>query len=108
MAAWLDRWIDLLRAREGSPRVEVSQGGRSGHVTYVGGGRRASFYFEFGGGDCIAWISVPDIEAWQRETGLASGTRDDVLRFVAERVHRDHAGSARYTIDDAGITFWSR
>ena len=108
MPGCLARWIALLAGLSGAARIEVSKDGRGGHVTYVDGALRASFYFEFGGGDCIAWISVPAVDDWTRDTGLPADRRDEVLRFVAERVHRDHAGSARYTIDPDSISFWSR
>lgn len=108
MVALLARWAALVSVLSRAARIEVSQDGRSGHVTYVEGALRASFHFEFGGGDCIAWLSVPTVNDWTRETGLPADRRDEVLRFVAERVHRDHAGSARYTIDADSISFWSR
>lgn len=108
MPGWLARWTALVTAHDRAPRIEVSQSGRSGHVTYVEGLHRASFYFEFGGGDCIAWLSVPGADDWVRETGLAVDRRDDVLRFVAERVHRDHAGGRRWTIEPDAISFWAR
>jgi hypothetical protein len=46
-------------------KVKVIASGRSGHIEYIENGQICPFYWEFGGGDTIAIISVPSADEWE-------------------------------------------
>ena len=45
-------------------QLKYTSEGRSGHVIYKDEVSELSFYFEFGGGDCVAFIDIPDMKNW--------------------------------------------
>jgi len=50
--------------RSFSRRVEYGPSGRGGNLYYVDTETRIEFWWEFGGGDCIAIIGEPTREHW--------------------------------------------
>jgi hypothetical protein len=50
--------------RSFSRRVEYGPSGRGGNLYYVDTETRIEFWWEFGGGDCIAIIDEPTREHW--------------------------------------------
>ena len=50
------------------PKLEYSNQGREGYVIYKDDISTLKFYFEFGGGDCVAMISIPTEEKWEGQT----------------------------------------
>ncbi len=71
------------------PKVSYSNDGRSGHVWYRSREAEFAMYFEFSGGDCIASISIPGPEDWEKHTGLPLSQRDEVLDFIGQQVVKD-------------------
>ena len=84
-----------------SPRVSVVQHGRDGHVTYHEGANAITGYFEFGGGDVVAIVSMGSDAGWRAHHGWAIDRRGEVLRFVAAELIRHKAPDCQATIDDA-------
>jgi hypothetical protein len=93
--------------RSFSRRVEYGPGGRGGNLYYVDAETRIEFWWEFGGGDCIAFIDIPNAEQWEKRTGTPISERDDIVAFVAETVLRDQVSSGGYfKIGESDVSFW--
>lgn len=82
-------------------RVEIVQSGRSGSVNYQEPSGSISFYWEFGGGDAVAIISVGNSAAWSSRYPWAAERRREILERVAHEVVRQKAPTSRADIDDA-------
>ena len=80
------------------PSLQYLQEGRSGKVIYRDAHGDIGFYYEFGGGECVAVINIPTVENWTAETGRSTTERDKILRFVAERTTRDQTKSGSWRI----------
>ena len=89
-----------------SRHIEYESSGRSGTVIYVEGETRIPFYYEFGGGDCVAWIDLPTIDKWESETKTPVGRREDIIQFTAASVHARQAPSCRVDICDDAIKYF--
>lgn len=72
-------------------RVEIMENGRSGQLRYSEGLTSSTFYWEFGGGDTVASISVPTAAKWAEETSWPVERRDEILWRVADEVIRQRA-----------------
>ena len=95
--------------RSFSRRVEYGPSGRGGTLYYVDSETRIEFWWEFGGGDCIAYINIPTAEQWEKHTGTPISERDDIVTFVAETVLRDQVSSGGYfKIGESDISLWAR
>lgn len=82
-------------------RLTYSSEGRSGHVYYQSPEAAFTLYFELGGGDCVASISLPSPDAWTRHTGLPLDRRDEVVRWIGQRVVQDQTtgGTGRFEVE---------
>lgn len=89
-------------------RLSYSNDGRSGHVHYRSGSAQFTLYYEFGGGDCVAWIDVPPPVEWERRTGLPLARRDEVLDWIGRRVVQDQTvgGSGRFAIEGNALNVY--
>lgn len=85
--------LGLLFGRPAHPKVTYSNEGRYGHVHYQSPEADFSLYYEFGGGNCVACISIPGAENWEKETGVPLAQRDAVLQFIGEHVVQDQTSS---------------
>ena len=83
----------FLSGKSGSPKVLYSSDGRSGHVHYQSPETSFEMYYEFGGGDCVACISIPSPENWEKETDLPFIRREEVLNFIGQQVVKDQTSS---------------
>ncbi|MDZ4748165.1 MAG: hypothetical protein SH808_06725 [Saprospiraceae bacterium] len=77
--------------------------GRSGYVIFYRNDLTARFYYEYGGGDSVAIITVPSPERWEAEAKMPAADRMLVLEFVAKRVVRDQASNCKYFIGETDI-----
>jgi hypothetical protein len=94
--------------RSFSRRIEYGPGGRGGTLYYVDTERRITFYWEFGGGDCIASIDLPTEEHWEKTTGAPLAEREAIVQFVAESVLRDQVPSGGfYKMGEKETSLWS-
>lgn len=73
-------------------RVRYEQEGRGGTVIFERGPTLLRFYWEFGGGDALALVFVPEAEQWEAQTGLPRAERLPILDFVATRILADQGG----------------
>lgn len=90
----------LFSGGSGSARkVTYSSDGRSGYVNYQSPEARFSLYYEFGGGDVVACINIPDVKHWQKDTGLPVGQRDEILNFIGTQVARDQTRGGSFKIE---------
>ena len=104
------------RARSGVPgapssggafpgRIGFTQDGRSGQVNVELPSGTHAFYWEFGGGACVAYVSVPTAEEWPRVAALAPHSRDAFLEALAREVGRQQCPRARYAIERNAIVY---
>lgn len=91
-------------------RLSYTSEGRFGHVQYQSAVAQFSLYYEFGGGDCVAMIEVPNANQWVERTGLPLTRRDDVLRWIGERVVKDQTtgGAGRFAIEGDWLNIYVR
>lgn len=85
--------------------LQYTSEGRSGTVIYVEGDTRISFYYELGGGNCVASIDIPTKEQWEASTKTAPDRRDDIIDFVARRARDQQASGCNIEISDRSISF---
>lgn len=91
-----------------SRHIEYDDQGRGGYVIYVEGKLRLSFWYEFGGGKCIASIDIPSKENWEKVTGIPLSRREDIIAFTANTVQSKQAPRSQLRIADTSIEFWER
>lgn len=80
-------------------RVKYLSNGRSGQVLYEGRGASFTMYYEFGGGNVVASISIPDAQHWENETGLSPAYREEVLNFIGKQVVKDQTKQGSFQIE---------
>jgi len=79
-------------------KVNIIQNGQSGTVQYIEGIFKKNiceFYWEFGGGDTVAIITLPTEDKWDAKFPWASGRRKEIVSFVAEEVRRTQSPSSK-------------
>ena len=75
-------------------KINIIQKGPSGTVQYIEGWLKKNtceFYFEFGGGETVAIITVPTEDKWDAKYPWASGRHKDIVTFVANECRRTQA-----------------
>ena len=82
-------------------RVDIEASGRDGSILYSEPEGCISFYWEFGGGDTVAILSVGDATTWSRQHPRAAERRLAILQRVADEVIRQKAPTCRAEIDEA-------
>ena len=90
-------------------RISYTSEGRSGYVIYRSETSSFSMYYEFGGGNCIAWIDVPRPEVWEKVTGMPLTRRDEVLNEIGTQVVKDQvwSGIGYYRIEGDAINIYT-
>lgn len=83
--------------------VRYENEGRTGYVIFYRNDLTARFYYEFGGGDTVAIITIPTPDRWEAETKMPLSDRQTVLEFIAKRVIRDQAQGCKYFIGESDI-----
>ena len=86
------------------PKLEYTQDGRGGSIFYTEGAIKIQFGWEFGGGNAVVIIFIPETKYWEAQTGTPLSRRDEILRFVCEQVIRDQAPGCTYKIYDNSIS----
>lgn len=99
------RPVDIGQRVQAGGIFEITQDGRGGQVIARLASGSHAFWWEFGGGDCIAIISVPTEEQWTGIPALASYPREELLRAMAEDVGRRQCPGAQAIIDADSIVF---
>ena len=83
--------------------VRIITKGPYGDIEYVEDGQTCRFYWEYGGGNTLASITVPTPDAWDTEVPWAKGRREEILDRVAAETVRQQAPSAFIQRDDQFI-----
>ncbi len=73
-------------------RVLYEQEGRGGTVIFERDETVLRFYWEFGGGNALALVFVPEAETWETQTGLPIADRMPILDFVGRQILADQGG----------------
>ena len=83
--------------------VLITNDGRSGQVVYTDFRGSIEFYYEFGGGDCLAIVTVPNITEWMMQTGRSLSDRTMILNYVGSELVRQQAPEYIYMITEDAI-----
>jgi hypothetical protein len=86
------------------PRVDISNGGRAGTITYREGLHSISFDWEFAMSPALAIVTGPDSRAWDALGGWAAGRQEEIFEHVAREVIRQKAAGHSPEIDLAAGT----
>jgi hypothetical protein len=100
--AWYNLGFDKLDENH-IGNVTYENEGRCGYVIFYRNDLTTRFYYEFGGGDTIAIITIPSADQWEAATKMSLADRPAVLEFIANRVVRDQAYGGKYLIGDTDI-----
>lgn len=82
--------------------MDILESGRSGTITYREPGHSVESYWEFGGGETLAVVSVDSQPSWDQKHPWARGRRAAILHRIASEVLRQKAPSHAARIDDVG------
>jgi len=88
--------------------VSVERRGRSGRVRVDVSGRVLFLDWEFGGGDCIAFVAAPDPHAWQGLEPHRIFEREAFLTWLAAVLAVRECPGARIEVGPSGIHFFER
>lgn len=86
------------------PKLEYTQDGRGGSIYYKEGQINISFGWEFGGGNTVVIIFIPEPKYWEAQTGTPFSRRDEILQFLCDQVIRDQAPGCKPEIYDNAIS----
>lgn len=101
-------------SRSGNKQNPINPG-RGGTVWFVDQGREATgtyqdldgsfdLYIEFGGGDVIVIIHVPNAAEWEARTGIPLSRRAVILDFIgSESIRQKNGGQGRFEVQDGCI-----
>ena len=95
----------LRHKEETAPRITYTQYGRGGKVIYDQEKIHFEMEWEFGGGNAIAIIFIPEEKFWEKETGTKLKDRESILDFIGKQVVKDQAsGTGSYIIYDNSMS----
>lgn len=89
--------------------LAYASNGRDGRVVFKHPKTSFDLYYEFGGNDVLAIITIPKAEQWTRETKLPLNLRAPTLDFIARQIIRDQTKTpnARFTIEAGAIMIYT-
>ncbi|MDR3614359.1 MAG: hypothetical protein P4L53_12420 [Candidatus Obscuribacterales bacterium] len=79
--------------------IEIEERGRCGVITYREGSHLISFDYEFGGGDCLAFIFGPKQEMWDTTYPWAIGRQHQIFTDMSKEVIAKRANSCLAQIE---------
>lgn len=88
------------------PSLQYINEGRGGSVIYSDPVSSIRFYFEFGGGDCVAIIFIPSDKNWEKETGRPLAEKEIIVQFVAAMATQEQLGNGRYQVTENFIELY--
>lgn len=94
--------------RKKGRKLEYKSNGRSGRVIYKDGQGDLEFYYEFGGGDCVAIIFIPSVNDWTVQTKRNLSERQAILTFIAEQTIKDQSPDSYYEISESYIDIFKK
>ena len=83
--------------------VKVVERGRYGDLLVKINNDRFTFYWEFGGGDCVATINVPTPSEWGKSKTSRIYNRKLFLTALANEICRLKCNGCRYQINDSSL-----
>lgn len=89
-----------------SRRVRIESQGRSGDVVITLPGGEVRFWWEFGGGTCIAIVQVPDSQQWEQQALLHHDPRVAFLEALEAEVSALQCPGASHSISENCIAFY--
>ncbi len=89
-----------------SGQLRIESQGRSGDVVITLPDGEVRFWWEFGAGDCIAMVNVPDSQQWQKQHPLKNYPRIEFLEALAAEVSALQCPGATHTISETFIEFY--
>jgi hypothetical protein len=89
-----------------SGKVRIDSQGRSGDVVITLPDGEVLFWWEFGGGDCIAFVQIPNSQQWKLQHPLKNYPRLEFLEALAEEVSALQCPGATHTISENFIEFY--
>ncbi len=89
-----------------SGRIRIESQGRSGDIVITLPDGEVRFWWEFGGGDCIAMVRVPDPQQWKTQDPLKNYPRAAFLEAMAAEVSALQCPGATHTISEDFIEFY--
>ena len=89
-------------------KLEYINQGRGGYVVYKDKHNDIKLFFEYGGGNCVAFIYVPTIDEWTSKTTRPIAERQTVLTFVAEQSIKDQAPNCYYELSNTCIEIFNK
>ncbi len=98
--------LGLRKVGSANAWLEYDDEGRCGYVILHHGKTVYRFYYEFGGGETLAIISIPTASQWEAHTGLPLEEREAILEFIGLRVVADKAPGRGYRIDPDAIVIY--
>lgn len=84
------------------PKVLFSANGREGEVSYESKEGSFKMYWEMGGNDVLAIISVPTEERWEAATKISLASRESILHFIGKKAveQQTTSGNGTYEIQE--------
>ena len=88
-----------------SRKVWFSDGGRDGEMGYESEAGNFKMYWEMGGNDVLAIISVPTAERWEAATKIPLASRESILYFIGKKSveQQTTSGKGTYEIQENNI-----
>lgn len=90
---------------EFSGNVAMERNGRNGYVHVVVDGHRLRFYWEYGGGNCIATVAVPNPADWNTLDPHREFERDAFLAGLAREIARHECPRATIEFAPEAVYF---
>ena len=91
----------------GNPKLEYDNKGRGGNVLFVNDQTKFDMWWEFAGGEAVAFVNIPTEEKWETYTRLPLSEREATLTFIGEQIISDQfSGNGSYIISEDFITFY--
>lgn len=84
---------------ESMPRVEISDGGRAGSITYREGPHTVGFSWEFALSPALVIINGPTAREWTGLGAWATGRQEEIFQHVAGEVIRQKASGHTLDLD---------
>lgn len=88
--------------------VSFSQEGIGGYVHFKSKEGRFNMYWEFGGGNVVASISVPNPEQWVAQTGIPLERRAAVLDYIGRVTVQKQTRNGSFKLEGSSIVIYDK
>lgn len=84
--------------------LEIESMGRSGNIIFHWDKITCKFWWEFGAGNTLTFIDVPNAEKWEAVTGIPLERRDIALHFIGKKIAAGQGfGAEKYRLESNAI-----